>query len=122
VAAQTQQLRVSQIVAQRERLLDLIDQLLTSPPSGPLLRLSAASPSLVEGPGQLSDTLAAGDYSLRLSGVATGPGGGYLTFAVRPVASAAIPEPAAWALMLAGFGLTGAALRRRSSWPHQVRP
>jgi PEP-CTERM motif len=26
---------------------------------------------------------------------------------------AAVPEPAAWALMLAGFGLTGAAMRRR---------
>ncbi len=27
--------------------------------------------------------------------------------------AAAVPEPATWALMLAGFGLTGAALRRR---------
>ncbi|MBL8770374.1 MAG: PEPxxWA-CTERM sorting domain-containing protein [Phenylobacterium sp.] len=27
--------------------------------------------------------------------------------------SAAVPEPAAWALMIAGFGMTGAALRRR---------
>jgi hypothetical protein len=27
----------------------------------------------------------------------------------------AVPEPAAWALMLAGFGLLGAALRRRSA-------
>ena len=27
---------------------------------------------------------------------------------------AGVPEPAAWALMLAGFGLTGAAMRRRS--------
>jgi hypothetical protein len=25
----------------------------------------------------------------------------------------AVPEPAAWALMLAGFGLAGAGLRRR---------
>lgn len=29
----------------------------------------------------------------------------------------AVPEPTAWALMIAGFGLAGAALRRRSSWP-----
>lgn len=29
---------------------------------------------------------------------------------------AAIPEPAAWALMLAGFALVGAALRRRQLW------
>lgn len=27
--------------------------------------------------------------------------------------AAAVPEPASWALMIAGFGLTGAALRRR---------
>lgn len=29
--------------------------------------------------------------------------------------STSVPEPAAWALMIAGFGLTGAALRRRAS-------
>ena len=31
--------------------------------------------------------------------------------------SAGIPEPAAWALMIAGFGLTGAALRRSRQAP-----
>ena len=31
-------------------------------------------------------------------------------------ATTGVPEPAAWALMIAGFGLTGAALRRRA--PH----
>jgi hypothetical protein len=30
---------------------------------------------------------------------------------------ASVPEPAAWALMIAGFGLTGAALRRRRQTP-----
>lgn len=35
-----------------------------------------------------------------------------------PVAAAfsgtpAVPEPASWAMLIAGFGLTGAALRRR---------
>jgi len=31
--------------------------------------------------------------------------------------SPGVPEPAAWALMIAGFGLTGAALRRRRQAP-----
>jgi len=30
-------------------------------------------------------------------------------------ASGAVPEPAAWALMIGGFALAGAALRRRSA-------
>jgi hypothetical protein len=38
----------------------------------------------------------------------------------RAVLSAAVPEPAAWALLIAGFGLTGAALRRRRR--AQVQP
>ncbi|MGL6043058.1 MAG: PEPxxWA-CTERM sorting domain-containing protein, partial [Sandaracinobacteroides sp.] len=29
-------------------------------------------------------------------------------------AAAVVPEPASWALMIAGFGLTGAMLRRRA--------
>jgi PEP-CTERM motif len=36
-------------------------------------------------------------------------------------AVAAVPEPASWALMIAGFGLVGAAMRRRGS-KGQVRP
>lgn len=35
-----------------------------------------------------------------------------ISFDVRPVASA-VPEPASWALMIAGFGLVGGAIRRR---------
>lgn len=35
------------------------------------------------------------------------------TIYVNQGAGAAIPEPATWALMIAGFGLSGAALRRR---------
>jgi hypothetical protein len=31
------------------------------------------------------------------------------------LAAPAVPEPASWALMIAGFGLTGAALRRRAA-------
>lgn len=37
--------------------------------------------------------------------------GGYVI--IRGFAGPAVPEPAAWALMIVGFGLTGAAMRRR---------
>jgi PEP-CTERM motif len=36
-----------------------------------------------------------------------------LKFDVRSTGGGAVPEPAAWAMMLAGFGLIGAAMRRR---------
>lgn len=43
-------------------------------------------------------------------------GSEYLAFDnVRYDLSAAVPEPAAWALMIGGFGLVGGALRRRAS-------
>ena len=34
-------------------------------------------------------------------------------FSLRAVPPGGVPEPASWALMIAGFGLAGAALRRR---------
>lgn len=37
------------------------------------------------------------------------------SFEVDNLAVSAVPEPGAWALMIGGFGLTGAALRRRRS-------
>jgi PEP-CTERM motif/Lectin C-type domain len=41
---------------------------------------------------------------------ATFPSGGYV---VEYSSNAAVPEPASWALMIAGFGLVGSAMRRR---------
>ena len=40
---------------------------------------------------------------------------GFSVFDDVTYASGAIPEPAAWALMLAGFGLVGGAMRRRQT-------
>jgi hypothetical protein len=37
-----------------------------------------------------------------------------ITYALAGAGGGSVPEPAAWALMLAGFGLAGAALRRRA--------
>lgn len=47
------------------------------------------------------------------AGRAMGQQIGLLTLASDPFA--AVPEPAAWALMIAGFGLVGAGLRRRTA-------
>jgi hypothetical protein len=51
--------------------------------------------------------LASGSYDYVWNGATQ------LTINVEPGAAAAVPEPAAWGLMLAGFGLVGAGLRAR---------
>jgi len=38
---------------------------------------------------------------------------------IKPAQASAVPEPAAWALMLVGFGAVGSAMRRRQS--HAVK-
>ena len=42
------------------------------------------------------------------------PGSGAIRYLV-PGGSLTVPEPASWAMLIAGFGLTGAALRRRTA-------
>jgi len=57
-------------------------------------------------------TLETGAYTIAYSGTVKGAPasvGTSITFA-----SAAVPEPASWALMVAGFGLVGVSIRRRS--------
>ncbi len=40
---------------------------------------------------------------------------GTLTVGYEPAAATAVPEPASWAMMIAGFGLVGGAMRRRTT-------
>ena len=54
--------------------------------------------------------VSAGTYTFNVTDLA--PVGGVNGLDVR-LDTAAVPEPATWALMIAGFGLAGAALRRR---------
>lgn len=58
-----------------------------------------------------SVTIAHGEFSFfdraRASGFSA------LVISVTPASTGAVPEPASWAMMIAGFGMAGAALRRR---------
>ncbi len=66
--------------------------------------------------------LGAGDYTFDFTGYGApggpafpGSGGGDQTVNFEAIAVAGgVPEPAAWLLLVAGFGLTGGALRRRA--------
>lgn len=60
---------------------------------------------------KFSTYLAAGTYSFSITG--QGEGGIPAGLGVR--LDSGVPEPAAWAMMLAGFGLVGAGMRRRST-------
>jgi hypothetical protein len=62
--------------------------------------------------GALAPTLfLGGHHSLDVAGISPGLAGDYSgTLSFTP---ASVPEPTAWALMIAGFGMAGAALRAR---------
>ncbi len=60
---------------------------------------------------KFSTFLGAGTYSFSITG--QGEGGIPAGLGVR--LDAGVPEPAAWAMMLAGFGLVGVGLRRRTT-------
>jgi len=58
----------------------------------------------------------AGPASLTFSFTQNNSGGaisGGFTLSTPPIPTPGVPEPAAWAMLIAGFGLTGAAMRRR---------
>jgi PEP-CTERM motif len=62
-----------------------------------------------------SDTFAAGQaFSPNLGVLQCGNGGCDLEFRVTGTSGPSVPEPATWAMLLTGFGLAGAAMRRKS--------
>lgn len=61
--------------------------------------------------GQLSGSIVAGNMNMR-GQVQLGTFGGDVKFG--DTTGGAVPEPATWAMMIAGFGLVGAMMRRRS--------
>lgn len=56
----------------------------------------------------------AGLYNFTLSYGETAGGPAVLAFAVNGAPVGGVPEPATWALMMTGFGLVGASVRRRN--------
>lgn len=61
--------------------------------------------------GLSGDFTLSGRYTFSWSG--TAPRASELTSQIKLIQLPAVPEPASWTLMIAGFGLAGAALRRR---------
>jgi hypothetical protein len=60
---------------------------------------------------------AAGAYTMRVSGDATGSAGGLYTIAA---VTAPVPEPETWGMLLAGVGLIGLRMRQRIRASRQV--
>jgi hypothetical protein len=84
--------------------LDAFDLGTFSTTSGQLFTARAGSTTFALQAGQ--------SYTLTFTGLSTGDNTSYIDAVAL---NAAVPEPAAWALMIAGFGLIGAASRRRRS-------
>ncbi len=59
-----------------------------------------------------SSFFSAGDYTLRIGGVATGTGSPAGLYTVAAV-TAPVPEPETWGMLLAGVGLIGLRMRQR---------
>jgi hypothetical protein len=79
----------------------------------PFLLLSASQPTLhYEG----YVTLGAGDYiGFDIDPANDGPATDAIGFRFTLGDAPSVPEPASWAMMIAGFGIAGAAMRRRAT-------
>jgi len=79
------------------------------------LRMANGTPITIDGlwgliPG--NDAAAGSSGNIYFSAGPNGESGGLFGF-ISPTVAGAVPEPATWATMLIGFGLIGAAMRRR---------
>jgi hypothetical protein len=113
VAAQFQTIAIKDLTEQRQFIIETAKDLLSAPINlpGPLLA-AADSPAVFETAQELDLILGIGSYSLHLSGLAPGAGGGSLTFEVTPIIAEAVPEPSTWAMMLIGLAGLGIVARR----------
>lgn len=80
---------------------------------------NVASPNLYHffgwNSGNVNDATSAALYDSNTGGGANGQLVGPVSVSVASPSTSAVPEPATWAMMLAGFGLAGAAMRRRQN-------
>lgn len=88
--------------------------------AGSVSNLGAASSAYV-----IDAPITTGLNTLTLSGRlnpnGNGVGNGLVTGSLTLVAAAMVPEPATWALLILGFGVVGAGLRRRTSVVQNAR-
>ncbi|MBU6166772.1 MAG: PEP-CTERM sorting domain-containing protein [Alphaproteobacteria bacterium] len=73
------------------------------------------NPNLAANPANTSNGLTVAGFGAFdwLQGADTPGAAGSWNGGTLSISTAAVPEPASWALLIAGFGLTGATLRRR---------
>lgn len=69
---------------------------------------------VADGPQLYSGTVQAPVFATGIFQLVEYQGAGRYTLTIADASPAAVPEPASWALMLGGFALAGAALRRRA--------